>query len=163
MSLIMGQIEASTAELNVGTQILDQIIMDSVSEGLVGDADEFPVTAFETNGHAEKENEIEGENEDEETDKQIESSPTGINKSSNDEEPNSESSTSSSSEQFVMLSSGSYSGNSSDQVMVDSPPKKQTSPVSEAPASVDEGAAAVATETDTTLTEGCISPSEVIV
>ncbi len=124
MSLIMDKIEASTAELNIGTQILDQIIMDAVAEGLAGDPDELPVMQ-ETN--------------------------------QDDKEDTHSSSTSSSSEQFVMLSSGASSGNSSDQVMVDSPPKKQTA------SAKDDLDVASSVDTDTTITEGCISPMEVIV
>ena len=70
-----------------------------------------------------------------------------------DKEDTHSSSTSSSSEQFVMLSSG----NSSDQVMVDSPPKKQNA------SAKDDLDVASSVDTDTTITEGCISPMEVIV
>lgn len=82
MNAALSRIEASTKEINIGTEILDKIIMEAIPDGFVGDGYSLPEL-------------------DEDTQK-------------------SESSTSS--DNFVMVSSG----NSSDQVMVDSPPKKDS-------------------------------------
>lgn len=99
MSLVMETIEASTSELNLSTKILDKIILESISDGFVGDADVLPDSIKI------QENNI-NENMVKEDDKNKEY----------EEENKSDSSTSS--DNYVLLSS-----TSSDHVVIDNPSK----------------------------------------
>jgi len=42
MSLALEKIEQSTKEINIGTEILDRIIMESISDGFSGDGEALP-------------------------------------------------------------------------------------------------------------------------
>jgi len=99
MHLAIKQMEASTAEMNIGTEILDKIIMQSISDDFAGDSEALPssVMPVEFKNHKE------------------------ISDEENEKEQKSETSNSSS-DNFVMLSSG-----SSDQVLIDGPVERDPS------------------------------------
>lgn len=97
MSLAIKKMDASTAEINISTKILDKIIMESISDDFAGDSDALP--CFNTAADTGSKN-----SEDE-----------------HDKEPRSETSNCSS-DNFVILSSG-----SSDQVLIDGPVEKDYS------------------------------------
>jgi len=47
MSMALERMEQSTKEINIGTEILDRIIMESIADGFVGDGEALPEAAEE--------------------------------------------------------------------------------------------------------------------